>query len=1071
VIPITNTSNINVNDVVTGTNVATASKVLSISPNTSITLSRTPTGSVSGNLTFSFPQTVIGNFDEPPYMIVDVGDLTHEITFFAGVGNRSWIDHVEFCISGNYAEVYGQTINGRTGDIGYSIVPKNGGASDGNYTLEAFAIPVQGVELHMTLPITLNNGGGISRPIYYMNPVGNDACNGTSRSLGTSGNCAWRSPEKAMQAAATTAAPIIYAAAGTYYSFNGFGPQHNTYLITFEQDPNNASGTSAVFSTQIRTGFYFKADIVLMNGINFDTSRISDWNCGATLCMISNANATDKYGGVGPTDSANPTIPFWYSATDQGSEGFSQVNYPGTPSIGGMSESVVSGISIPAQATFLRNVTNLTGWDQIFMNTVQTKNFALFNYNSTQPVQYYGRLHNDPFVTVTGVSCAVYSATISGTSMNVTAVTQGTLAVGQPVTGPGMNVANKIASFGTGSGGIGTYNLSFSNTLSGTQTLGECTYTFAGTGTAYVVVGGGTNGQPVAGNALSIVFTSSALSGSPITMTYTVQSSDAEFTTVAINFAACINGTTVPGCTPNSTITAAGITAAAGGIIGLPVQSAGSRITITQPQSLSPQVTYSVSGSTTTLTLTMALISGDTALQDVYLQFLSPSAAAGTTLQPCQAAPAGTCYPNATVNNSPWTVTTGISPIAGIGDTARFGVDEHPDADQDVGPLSATTACAPASATGNKTFQRYKTVGTNTQLVLMTPGNIAAPSTMNTSGLTMNMDTYTVSSVAGQVITLSNSTTTFAPSFPATQQLYVITGALAGQNFTVTAMNSASHTITVTGTISSLANGDTVQLGHNLAIGCNVGITSSGSAQRYNYQQVTAIPNGYTATMDGDFGGNQSAGTTYAAAGTQANVLFADSIIMTNTGCTPENTPTCIGGTGTGQFTAGAQQHLVFVQNYFWNGGLWFRSTPGSGGDSAFGMFGSAFFDNVFGSCYNSGTNNCAFQDSMQTDNAAGLVNGQLPGLNADNNWYYRTSANTVLGTCDGLSDCSGTFTLSSGCSTTGSSLGALTTCTGNFKPTGLTLTATGNRANGQPLVPYNYDGTGRPSGHLVGAQ
>jgi hypothetical protein len=58
-----------------------------------------------------------------------------------------------------------------------------------------------------------------------------------------------------------------------------------------------------------------------------------------------------------------------------------------------------------------------------------------------------------------------FTATISGSVLNVSAVTSGTLAVGQLLNGVGVPAYTYITGLGTGSGGIGTYNLSTSATV------------------------------------------------------------------------------------------------------------------------------------------------------------------------------------------------------------------------------------------------------------------------------------------------------------------------------------------------------------------------------------------------------------------------------------------------------------------------------------------------------------------------------------------------------------------------------------------------------------------------------
>lgn len=66
---------------------------------------------------------------------------------------------------------------------------------------------------------------------------------------------------------------------------------------------------------------------------------------------------------------------------------------------------------------------------------------------------------------------AVVTGTIATTVLTVSAVTSGTLAVGQTITGISVAANTTITSLGTGSGGIGTYNLSASSTVSVGETI------------------------------------------------------------------------------------------------------------------------------------------------------------------------------------------------------------------------------------------------------------------------------------------------------------------------------------------------------------------------------------------------------------------------------------------------------------------------------------------------------------------------------------------------------------------------------------------------------------------------
>lgn len=65
-------------------------------------------------------------------------------------------------------------------------------------------------------------------------------------------------------------------------------------------------------------------------------------------------------------------------------------------------------------------------------------------------------------------SGAVVTGSISGTTLTVTAVTSGTVALGQMVSGTGVTSGTLITTLGTGTGGTGTYGVSISQTASST---------------------------------------------------------------------------------------------------------------------------------------------------------------------------------------------------------------------------------------------------------------------------------------------------------------------------------------------------------------------------------------------------------------------------------------------------------------------------------------------------------------------------------------------------------------------------------------------------------------------------
>ncbi|MFM7234636.1 MAG: hypothetical protein ACKOZM_08590, partial [Flavobacteriales bacterium] len=70
-----------------------------------------------------------------------------------------------------------------------------------------------------------------------------------------------------------------------------------------------------------------------------------------------------------------------------------------------------------------------------------------------------------------GTGTAVFTGTISTTTLTVSAVTSGTIALGMPITGAGVTAATIITAFGTGTGGVGTYTVSISQTVSTATTI------------------------------------------------------------------------------------------------------------------------------------------------------------------------------------------------------------------------------------------------------------------------------------------------------------------------------------------------------------------------------------------------------------------------------------------------------------------------------------------------------------------------------------------------------------------------------------------------------------------------
>lgn len=81
-------------------------------------------------------------------------------------------------------------------------------------------------------------------------------------------------------------------------------------------------------------------------------------------------------------------------------------------------------------------------------------------------------------------SPAVFTGTIATTTLTVSAVTSGTIAIGQTISGDGVSAGTKVTAFLTGTGGTGTYTVSISQTVavgvtitSGTDATHQTNYT------------------------------------------------------------------------------------------------------------------------------------------------------------------------------------------------------------------------------------------------------------------------------------------------------------------------------------------------------------------------------------------------------------------------------------------------------------------------------------------------------------------------------------------------------------------------------------------------------------------
>jgi hypothetical protein len=109
----------------------------------------------------------------------------------------------------------------------------------------------------------------------------------------------------------------------------------------------------------------------------------------------------------------------------------------------------------------------------------------------------------------TGPAGASFTGAISGTTLTISAVSSGTVSVGQEIRGPGVSPGTVLSAFLTGTGNTGTYTVSLSQTVtSETMTTNTATVTYDSvTGGFYVV-------SPTTGANSSVGFATGTLASS-----------------------------------------------------------------------------------------------------------------------------------------------------------------------------------------------------------------------------------------------------------------------------------------------------------------------------------------------------------------------------------------------------------------------------------------------------------------------------------------------------------------------------------------------------------------------------
>jgi len=134
---------------------------------------------------------------------------------------------------------------------------------------------------------------------------------------------------------------------------------------------------------------------------------------------------------------------------------------------------------------------------------------------------------------ISSPAAAVFTGSISGTTLTVTAITNGSIAAGQSLFGVNVTSETIITALGTGTGGIGTYTINLSQTVASRQmnsaaVAAKVTGSISGTTLTVSAVTSGTLyvGQTIQGTGVTALTIITALgTGSGGAGTYTVSTS------------------------------------------------------------------------------------------------------------------------------------------------------------------------------------------------------------------------------------------------------------------------------------------------------------------------------------------------------------------------------------------------------------------------------------------------------------------------------------------------------------------------------------------------------------------
>jgi hypothetical protein len=216
------------------------------------------------------------------------------------------------------------------------------------------------------------------------------------------------------------------------------------------------SGTLAVARGGTGLSLYTIGDIIFASGTTA-LSRLADVATGNAL-ISGGVGVAPSYGKIGLTTHVSGVLPETNGGTNQSTYAVGDILYasaantlskltkPTASSYLAMTSAGVPSWKNPKYGTFYNTTTETVG----IINTAYPLNFDTTDLSN-------------------GVTVATTAAVVTGSIalfvLTVTAVTSGTLSIGQVISGTGVTVGTRIVAFVSGSGGVGTYTLDKSQTV------------------------------------------------------------------------------------------------------------------------------------------------------------------------------------------------------------------------------------------------------------------------------------------------------------------------------------------------------------------------------------------------------------------------------------------------------------------------------------------------------------------------------------------------------------------------------------------------------------------------------